>query len=538
MVLKVYNSKVEIVTNDEKLLLKVKKLLNIYWQDPRNKTQFNSIYVGRGNFFPAGYLSQFEEKAKRKKIEYSIEDLTADNAKKVSFNFNCPLEPRPHQVDALEAVKTHRMGILSSPTGSGKSFMIALTVAEKSTVTLIVTPSTSIRDALFEDYSEWFGSKNVSRDVPIKPWVPGLDKPDRVDEDESEEPKDLDENPFEFLLKKKVKKKENPFEKMKRLQKEAVRRKIERGSWFKPITILCWNSLPQLPSEYVKQLGSVIVDECHTSSVKAIRKTIFDAESAYFIYGFSATPWRDQPHMLALMKSAIGSNVIFDYSPEQAIEDEVIAKPNLNIIQADFPEKFLKNVKNFREIVDDGIIRNRARNLQIVKKAVELYDNNNQVFIAIDETSHFEGKTRKVTLKDGTETYVTDDDVSYSLKSQFESYDQEVVFISGQDSPREKQEKIKMLREAEGGFIMVGTMAVGMGTDIPGINKVILASTGESSIRLLQRIGRGTRTNNEDNKQLEVFDFMDRWNAKAKKFSIERIKTFSKYFKGCKVYGF
>jgi superfamily II DNA or RNA helicase len=543
LTLNVFNSKVELVSNDEDELSRAKNLLNIYWTDPRDKTKFFKVYLGKGNFFPSGYLSQFEKKAKVKKLNYQIEDHTSDTVQHQNLKFNSPFESKPHQEKALLAIQQYKTGIISSPTASGKSLMMAHTIADKFTTSLVIVPTTTIRDELVDSYREWFGSKNVTSDIPVKPWAPRLTKKNDSDEENEElfEKVDGEENPFAYMLEKKSKKiKESPFERMKRSQAASIERKLKNGSWYKPITVLCWNSLPLLPIEYIQNVGCIIIDECHTASVKAIRDVLFKAESASFRYGFSATPWRDQPHMFKLMQSALGSEIIFEYLPEDAIDDDVIAKPNLNIMESALPTKFLKNETNYRKILDDGIIRNKARNMQIVKKAIELYDDNFKVFIAIDEIGHFEGKMVEVRNRDenAPKVFEKDKDTSYCLKELFEKADQPVIFISGDDSSIEKKNKIQELRDKNEGFILVGTMAVGIGTDIPGINKIIMASTGKSSIRFLQRIGRGMRTNNEVEKQLEVFDFMDRWNSKTKAFTIERIKAFTKHFKGCKVFGF
>lgn len=545
--LKVFTSKVEIVTDDDLLLKKCKKLLNIYYRDFQNPSQFLSVYLGRGNFFPIGYLPQFLKKAQKKNIQIKKEESQNSVTQHQKMKFRTDFEYRDHQKRCLDSTENNNVGIVSSPTASGKTLMIAATIAQKCTTTLVIVPNTTIRDEMTANFKEWFGSSSTASVPAIKPWAPGLDKLNNEkhesfnldDEEDSEEFNQDDE--FAFLLKKrkKEKKKENSFEKAKRKNLEAIQRKIDKGLWYKPITIICWNSIKGLSLDYIKKIGCIIIDECHTSSIGDIRDLMWKAENAVYRYGFSATPWRDQSHLYALMQSAIGSEIIFDYSPEDAMDDGVIATPNLNIIQAEFPDVFLKNARNYRKIVDNGVVRNKGRNQQIVKKAVELYDNNNCVFIAIDEVGHWEGKTVTVKGKDGMpDERKRDEDTSYCLKELFEKAETPVIFISGEDSNKEKNEKIEILRNSNSGFIVVGTMAIGIGTDIPTINKVILASTGESSTRYIQRIGRGMRANGDENKTLEVFDFMDRWNPKAKKFSIERIKTFVKYYKGCKVFGF
>jgi len=550
LTLRVFNSKVEIVSDDADLLKRAKKCLNIYYSDFRDKTKLMSFYVGRGNSFPAGYLSQFEAKATKKKIEFRIEDHRNLSVNHVSFDFDCPLTAREHQTRCLESIKNNISGIVSSPTGSGKSFMIAEAIRERSTTTLVITPTTLVRDSLAESFKEWFGLKAVTTQLPQVPWAPNPDKkPDEVNIGDIDDEEEIhtadatgemsDEEAFPFLFKKKGKKKEAPHLRAARSQYRSIQKKLERGNWFKPITIVCWSSLPQLPNEFIEKVGAVMIDECHTASVDAIRDCLFDAISAPYRYGFSATPWRDQPHMLKLMQSSIGSEIIFDYNPIDAIEEGMIARPNLNIIQSEFPEVFLKKEKNYRKIYDGGIIRNRARNRQIVKEAIDLQANNHQVFIAIAETSHFEGKMIKVGEDQfGEPIMEREKDISYCLKELFAAAGEEVITIFGDDTSKEKMAQIKALKEMDEGFILIGTMAFGIGTDVPGIDKVIMAGAGKSSIQFLQRMGRGIRTDGDEQKELEVFDFMDRWNPIMSKHSIERVKIFSKYYKGCKVFGF
>lgn len=542
MILKQFNSKIEIIGTEEELRI-AKKLLYIYYPHPQNKALFQSVYLGRKNSFPAGYLSQFEIKAKKKNIHYSIEDHRDLNYERIKLKYNAPYELMTHQKEAVEAIKNNTVGIISSPTGSGKSLMIGATIAEHCASTLIICPTTDIKDNLAETFGEMFGHRNVSSVVPIFPWIPGVGET-KKDEASSEESTQSD-NPFDYLLKpKKTKlKSKNSWEDFRRKQIESVERKRNSNKWFKPITVVCWHSIPNLPKEYIKRVSCIIVDECHTSAIKDIRKLLYEAESAIFRYGFSATPWRDQPHLFKLMQSALGSDVIYDYPVEEAIEDNVVAKPNLNIIEASFPEKFLKKSRNYREIIDFGIIRNKARNQQIVKKAIELYDDNNRVFIAINEIGQYEGKS-VVKIKningEKVEVMEIEEDTSYCLKTLFEEKDVPVFFVSGDTSKKEKKEIISRLEETENGFILIGTMAIGIGTDIPPINKIIMGSTTtkNESIKFIQRIGRGMRTGGEKGKELEVFDFMDRWNALTKKYTIDRIKIFSKHFKGCKVFGF
>ena len=62
---------------------------------------------------------------------------------------------------------------------------------------------------------------------------------------------------------------------------------------------------------------------------------------------------------------------------------------------------------------------------------------------------------------------------------------------------------------------------------MPHVNAVILGSGGRSTIRLIQRIGRGTRKTTED---FMVIDFFDWYHPKLIEHSLQRRKTFKEEY--------
>lgn len=79
------------------------------------------------------------------------------------------LVPRQEQLDASQAaVEAHR-GVIESPTGSGKSMMIALIINALQVRTLIVTPSLALKEQLTASLKAWFGEDTVGKGKPI--WV-------------------------------------------------------------------------------------------------------------------------------------------------------------------------------------------------------------------------------------------------------------------------------------------------------------------------------------------------------------------------------
>lgn len=135
---------------------------------------------------------------------------------------------------------------------------------------------------------------------------------------------------------------------------------------------------------------------------------------------------------------------------------------------------------------------------------MDLYTNDKNVFIAVDEIAHLE-----------------------ILKKRFEQLGVTPNIIFGEMRDWEKNDTIKKVGNYNGSLITIGTMAVGQGTDMPYVNAVILASGGKSTIRFIQRIGRGSRKTTED---FMVIDFFDWFHETLIKHSIERQQTFKKEY--------
>ena len=291
-----------------------------------------------------------------------------------------------------------------------------------------------------------------------------------------------------------------------KLEKERKKEIRKFHKEFKNITVLCFQSLPNTSLKFLQDIECVIIDECHSASAATIRNALLDMKNAGYRYFFSGTPWRDNNADLQLLLSSIGTNLIYELRGKDAVELGIISRPIYVSINPPAPTEFLRNIskKNYREIIERGIIKNKVRNKTIVNEAMNEYENDKNVFIAVEEVSHLK-----------------------ILQKRFQQKGIEPEIIYGDLSEWEKNESIKKVGEHKGSLITIATMAVGQGTDMPYVNSVILASGGRSTIRLIQRIGRGTRKTEED---FKVIDFFDWYHDKLIEHSKERIKTFKEEY--------
>lgn len=114
--------------------------------------------------FPTGLLKTVVQSMNREKLPYKTKDLRKRPTKAATLTLNLGgTVPRDFQRKAVvEALKANRGGIVA-PTGSGKSLIISLLIAELKVRTLIVVPSRGIRDQLSRDIQAKFGPNKSIR---------------------------------------------------------------------------------------------------------------------------------------------------------------------------------------------------------------------------------------------------------------------------------------------------------------------------------------------------------------------------------------
>lgn len=546
MKLSINHHKTFVVDGTEEEVRKLVKCLRIWYKDYQGQLLCVSLFKGKDQSFPTGYLDKVLEKLKKRSVEVTIEDKRIYPSPHLFFNrkIACP-ELWENQVKALDAIEKNSTGIISSITGSGKSLILLEAFLAKRVKTLIIVPSITIQKQLYNDFSKVIGHKFVSMKAPKKIEIQGQESlhssqkklgSGYVDQSgltsNSQKKKIgsgyLDGQSFDSKPKSKIggsyissvninepKDPEKEFlnrktdpEKFRKWQKKQLEKKININKKLKeyPVTILCFQSLDSLPQDFLNTIECIMVDECHHASSKSIRDSLLLMPKAAYRYGFSATPWRDKWHEEMLLFSALGTKLIYDFSAKEAIEKGIIAKPKLEMINCPTPDNYLMDIRHWRTVLEKGIIGNKSRNTTIVRRTIELIENNHNVLICVDEISHLE-----------------------ILKERFKKEGITSLLIHGQMNDVEKDENVKIVSETTGGLVSIATMAVGEGANLVNVDTVILAGGGKGSIRLLQRIGRGIRKT-DSKKEMLVIDLEDWFNPITSKHSRIRKQTFYKIF--------
>lgn len=155
--------------------LELKDLLS-YKIDPQ-QTYFSNDWRGgkrslmskRGDF-PTGLLYLVQEWLKKTSINSAVLDTRQRPAALTGhFPISMAQIPYQEQFDAAQACFDAHRGIVTAPTGVGKSFIIALIIRRIEVHTLIVVPSLELKRQLTESLADLFNYTDVGPGKPI--WV-------------------------------------------------------------------------------------------------------------------------------------------------------------------------------------------------------------------------------------------------------------------------------------------------------------------------------------------------------------------------------
>jgi len=275
-------------------------------------------------------------------------------------------------------------------------------------------------------------------------------------------------------------------------------------------------------SEIISMMKSAKViqyDECHVLACETTQQ-IFKNSSAEHIYGLSGSPWRDDGKDL-LIESILGKYIV-NISASSLIKEGYLAQPIIRFRAV--PPYPYPLEKSYQSIYKKYIVENDVRNGLILEATKVLVNKGYQTLVLFNSLKH--GKI---------------------LYEVFQQHMKCAILDGANDKDEREQVKQDLMNHKID--CVLASRIFDIGINIPSLSGLVLAGSGKSTVKALQRIGRVIRKY-PGKKHAVIIDFADqaiyldnhsraryRMYTSEEGFDVSWPKETKKPRKGTKIYG-
>lgn len=243
-----------------------------------------------------------------------------------------------------------------------------------------------------------------------------------------------------------------------------------------------------------------MIDEAHHAPCESSKVIHRACDKAFYRFGFSATPYRDDNADL-LITGLFGRKSV-DISASDLIRSGHLVP--LKIFLVEYEHKDIPRYLPYPDLYKYCIVENLARNMEIMKISTKLAAANKTVLISVNHVKHGE-----------------------NILALFEKYvpDIRIRFVHGSRTAEERDEYLKLLCDKKLDCV-ISTTVWGEGVDLPSLDAIIIAKAQKSKVDSLQLVGRVSRVDGVKTEGI-VIDFQDKEKRYLSDHSRERRKIYS-----------
>jgi len=244
---------------------------------------------------------------------------------------------------------------------------------------------------------------------------------------------------------------------------------------------------PEMKAKYdiianlIHSAKGMICDEVQHWAARTCQVIADHSYNARFRFGMSATPWRDMGDDL-LIDSCFGK-MIAEINASFLIRKGILVRPSIYFVHT---KKKMDNEITYQTAYKEGIVENEERNLMIANIAQNMVSQGRHVLVLIKHIDH--GETLEAMIPDS-------------------------IFLNGSHTNKVRAAHIQAMKDKKAP-ITIASSIFDEGVDVKVLDGLILAGSGKSQTRALQRVGRVIRTYEDIStgfvkKDAYVVDFYD-----------------------------
>ena len=212
--------------------------------------------------------------------------------------------------------------------------------------------------------------------------------------------------------------------------------------------------------DLISSCVGIYIDECHHVSCKTVREVFNSSPNAYWRFGGSATPYREDGAEIYI-QAMLGKKLV-DISTSWLIKHKYLVPAHIiNVVM----DQNLGDIVNYKNVYSTHIVENEFLH-KITSDIIKLFESHGVSSLTL--VQQYAHGDRLVELHPST------------------------PFVKGKMARKKRKDTLQQLRDGKIPSVIATTLA-DEGLDVPRLGGIIIAGGGKSITRVLQRVGRGLR---------------------------------------------